>query len=107
MRPANPTTSRRATFQFVSSEEGSTFRCSLDGAAYAACSSPKVYTGLSYATHTFRVRATDAAGNVDATAATWTWRIRRSTAAAAKARRLAKAKAMAKAKANARARSQR
>jgi Right handed beta helix region len=75
--PANPTSSRRATLRFTSSEAGSSFRCSLDGRAYVVCSSPRSYTGLAYATHTFRVYATDAAGNADATPATWSWRIAR------------------------------
>jgi hypothetical protein len=79
--PAHPTTSRRATFTFAANEPGSTFRCSLDGAAFTACSSPRTYTGLSYAWHTFRVRAVDAAGNVDPTPADWTWRIRRNLSA--------------------------
>ena len=47
---------------------GSTFQCSLDSTtAYTACSSPKDYSGLAPGSHTFRVRAIDAAGNVDAT----------------------------------------
>ena len=39
------------------------------------CTSPKAYTGLSAATHTFEVRATDAAGNVDPTPASRTWTV--------------------------------
>src|SRR5215213_2862693 len=60
-----------ATFAF-SSEEGATFECRLDGAAYSACTSPESYTNLSNGSHTFDVRATDGAGNVDATAASRT-----------------------------------
>jgi hypothetical protein len=66
-----PTT---ATFAF-SSEAGATFSCSLDGGAYAACSSPRSLTGLSRTQHTFRVRATDAAGNTDATPAERIWTV--------------------------------
>lgn len=72
--PTNPTRSTTASFGFVSSETGSTFQCSLDGAAFASCISPKSYT-VANGTHTFRVQATDVAGNVDATPAVRTWTI--------------------------------
>ena len=56
------------TFGFSSNETGSTFECKLDTAAFGPCSGP----GLKHTTatlgdgqHTFRVRATDAAGNAD------------------------------------------
>jgi hypothetical protein len=55
---------RAATFWFAA-DESATFACSLDGGAWAACTSPKAYTGLSRGWHTVRARATDAAGNVD------------------------------------------
>lgn len=64
-----------ATFGFSSSEAGSTFQCSLDGAAFAGCSSPKSYSGLANKRHTFKVRATDQAGNIDPTPATRTWTV--------------------------------
>jgi hypothetical protein len=68
-------TSTNATFAFSSSETGSPFECSLDGAAYSTCTSPKSYTNLSSGSHTFSVRATDEAGNVDLIPAKRTWTI--------------------------------
>jgi hypothetical protein len=56
-----------------SAESGATYECRLDGGAWAACTSPKTYTGLGLAQHTVNVRATDAAGNVDPSPATATW----------------------------------
>ncbi|WP_307609192.1 phytase [Pseudarthrobacter sp. W1I19] len=73
--PPATTTSTSASFAFTSSEANSTFQCSLDGAPSAACTSPQTYTGLSTASHTFAVAATDAAGNADATPAIQTWTV--------------------------------
>jgi hypothetical protein len=43
--------------------------------AYAACTSPKTYSGLSTGSHTFVVRATDPAGNTDGSASSYTWTV--------------------------------
>src|SRR5207249_3389887 len=71
-KPADPS-SGTPTFTFSSTEAGSTFECSIDGAAFSACTSPHSVPGLSDNSHTFYVRATDAAGNTDATPDAWTW----------------------------------
>ncbi len=70
--PPAITNATTGTFTFSGTETG-TFQCSLDGAAFAVCTSPRALTSLSEGSHTFRVRAVDAAGNADATPAAFTW----------------------------------
>ncbi len=74
-QPSDPTNSTAPSFSFTSSEGGSTFACQLDGGGYSSCTSPKSYTGQTQGSHTFQVRATDTAGNTDATPASFTWTI--------------------------------
>ncbi len=62
-----------ASFTFTASEPGSTFECSLDGAAPAPCTSPFSINSLTEGTHTLAVTAIDEAGNRDPTPATHTW----------------------------------
>jgi DNA-directed RNA polymerase specialized sigma24 family protein len=64
-----------ARFEFTSSEAHSSFECKLDDGPYASCSSPKTYRGLEDGAHRFRVRATDRAGNHDASPASRNWTI--------------------------------
>jgi hypothetical protein len=65
-----------ASFEFSSSEAGSTFQRKLDDGAFEPFTSPegvKVKKGK----HTFEVRATDAAGNTDPTPATQDWTVKK------------------------------
>ena len=73
--PESRTSRRRATFQFTSTQADSTFRCRLDDRRWRPCTSPKTYRNLQNGRHTFRVRATDPAGNLDSTPAVRTWRV--------------------------------
>ena len=75
--PANGATitTDSVAFGFSSSEASSTFECRLDAGTWSACSSPKSYASLSDGSHTFEVRATDAAGNTDPSPATRTFTV--------------------------------
>jgi Lysyl oxidase len=82
--PPNPSTSSSASFSFTGTDDVTpttslTYECKLDAESFAACTSPKSYSGLSDGSHTFQVRAKDAAGNVDATPASQTWQINTGT----------------------------
>ena len=73
--PSGTVTSTTAEFSFSSTEPGSTFECSFDGEPWTGCTSPATRSGLAAGQHTFAVRATDSAGNTDASAATQSWTI--------------------------------
>lgn len=64
-----------ATFTFEA-DEPATFECRLDGGSWSSCTSPTTLADLTYGDHVLAVRATDGAGNVDATPATWAWSIK-------------------------------
>jgi Concanavalin A-like lectin/glucanases superfamily/Calcineurin-like phosphoesterase len=71
--PPDPTNSRSATFSFADEQIGVTFQCALDAAAFAQCTSPQSYAGLSDGSHEFRVRAIDLLANQSPPAvASWT-----------------------------------
>src|SRR5438876_2653156 len=72
-KPSDPSNVAAPSFTFGSTEPGSTFECRIDGGSFAPCTSPHNLAGLTDNDHTFEVRATDPAGNTDATPASWTW----------------------------------
>jgi hypothetical protein len=73
--PPATTTSTTAAFTFHSSGPRHTFRCSLDGAVFAACTTPKTYTGLAVGQHTFRVAGLNRKAVADPTPAAYIWTI--------------------------------
>jgi hypothetical protein len=68
--PRKRTTKRRASFGFTATEAHPTFQCRLDKKAWGACTSPKSFR-VTHGWHVFKVRARDAAGNLDPTPASW------------------------------------
>jgi hypothetical protein len=74
-KPTNPSNDPNPIFSFTSTQTPATFECKLDAGSWTSCSSPQPYASLASISHTFSVRATDAAGNTDATPATYTWTI--------------------------------
>lgn len=65
-----------ATFTFTSTEASATFECRLDGAAFAACFTPKTYSGLLAGPHAFEVRAVEAGSRrLDPTPALHRWTV--------------------------------
>jgi uncharacterized protein (TIGR03382 family) len=64
-----------AVFDFNATEEEVSFECSIDDAAFGPCISATSRSGLALGSHTFRVRATDRAGNVDPSPAAYEWTI--------------------------------
>jgi hypothetical protein len=73
--PSGPTQDSTPTFRFSSTEPGSTFLCRVDAAAFTPCTSPRTAAALADGAHTFRVRARDAAGNIDPTPASRSFKV--------------------------------
>jgi hypothetical protein len=75
--PPARTNSTSVTFEFIATPpDEATFECRLDAEAFAACTSPKAYSGLAGGagtSHTFRVRAVHPVNGADGTPATVTW----------------------------------
>jgi acid phosphatase type 7 len=77
--PLGTAKSRDATFTFSSTEpSNATFQTRLDRGNWEAngTATSKTYTNLANGTHTFKVKATDAAGNTDPTPASRSWKVR-------------------------------
>jgi Bacterial Ig-like domain/Bacterial Ig domain len=72
--PSGTVNTSSASLAFTSTMPGSTFTCSLDGAAATTCTSPVAYSGLADGSHTFSVAAT-ANGATDPTPATASWTV--------------------------------
>ena len=64
---------------FSASEAGSSFACKIDKSSFKRCGSSKKFT-VRKGKHTISVRATDAAGNVDASPATVAFKVKRAKA---------------------------
>ncbi len=79
--PALLTNANTATFDFSTNVAGATFQCSLDGAAFTACSDPSTLTGITEGTHTLQVRYALGMA-VDPTPASYTWVVDRTAPAA-------------------------
>ncbi len=77
--PVDPSPGQTAAFSFHASEAALKFECSLapQGGAdsFAACTSPKTFSDLADGTYTFKVRATDLAGNPQATPTQFSWKV--------------------------------
>ena len=71
--PTDPSNSTSASLGFTGGS-GISFLCRLDGGVFTPCTSPKGYSGLAEGSHTFQVKARDAAGNESAPAS-FTWLI--------------------------------
>jgi hypothetical protein len=72
--PPSLTNDQSANFSFSSSEAGM-MECRLDGGAFSVCTSPKSYSGIGAGGHVFEVKASDLAGNTDASPASHAWTI--------------------------------
>lgn len=68
--PESPTRERAAEFMFATDTSSDRFECSLDGAPFTSCSSPKRYSGLRLGNHIFRVRVRG--NNLSTEAQGWT-----------------------------------
>lgn len=76
-RPKARTKRKVASFEFSSTEPGSTFQCQLDhNLGFSPCASP-VTVKVAKGKHNFQVRATDQAGNADPSSASDDWKVKK------------------------------
>ena len=69
--PSNPTDRLRASFVFSDSQHGVSYKCRLDRATFAKCSSPKGYAHVRVGTHSFQVEAVVHGSASSATTFSW------------------------------------
>jgi hypothetical protein len=86
-KPPNPDNDATPTFNFSGTDNHTSpanlsFECQVDNGGWNDCDSPKTLGSLIDGEHTFEVRATDQAGNIDPTPASHTWKIDTGTPAA-------------------------
>jgi hypothetical protein len=78
-KPDVRTPENEARFTLAATDKGGStvagLECHIDAQAFAPCTSPVRYTGLSDGPHTFEVRASDAVGNLEDPAVAYTWTI--------------------------------
>jgi hypothetical protein len=67
--PSGTVNARDASIGFTASE--GTTSCQIDGGGFSSCSSPASYSGLADGSHTFTVKAVDAASNSNTASLTW------------------------------------
>jgi arylsulfatase A-like enzyme len=73
--PKSVTSATSASFAFGCSEGNCSYQCSLDGAAYAACTSPATVSPLGFGNHNFSVKASLAGGDPGPVSSV-TWKVR-------------------------------
>jgi len=73
--PAEAVNSPDAVFEFSCNEAICQFECRLDSGPWSPCISPATVAGLAEGSHSFQVRAMDAAGNVDQNPSSYSWAI--------------------------------
>jgi hypothetical protein len=70
--PSGVVNTTSASMTLSASLSGSTFQCSLDGAAFASCNTPISLSGLAEGSHAFKLRASKGAQNAPEVTRTWT-----------------------------------
>jgi hypothetical protein len=72
--PKDKTTKKKVKFTFDSNEENVTFECKLDKKDYKPCDAKEKFKAKKKGKHKLKVRAVDAAGNVDPTPDKDSWK---------------------------------